>query len=79
MFLCVSNKAVADGSMSFFLDHFVKMRVSKMAYGLTIRRRYDPTNPEHILRSQEIHYHEVTERNYLYDVFSTILSKVLIF
>ncbi|KJA20609.1 hypothetical protein HYPSUDRAFT_1090755 [Hypholoma sublateritium FD-334 SS-4] len=68
-------KAVADGSMSFFLDHFVRTRVSKLAYGIAIRVPYNPSDPEHILRAQKIYYSEVTERRHLYGIFATILSK----
>ncbi|KAF8815839.1 hypothetical protein BYT27DRAFT_7078804, partial [Phlegmacium glaucopus] len=41
------NKAVADGAVSFYIDHFVSTRVSKFAYGTSVYRRYDADNPEH--------------------------------
>lgn len=46
-----SNKAVADGAISFHVDHFVNARVSKFAYGTNVRTIYDPENPEHVARS----------------------------
>ncbi|KDR67670.1 hypothetical protein GALMADRAFT_1071822 [Galerina marginata CBS 339.88] len=36
------NKAVADGAVSFYLDHFVRNRVSKVAYGVFCRVTYSP-------------------------------------
>ncbi|TFK21092.1 hypothetical protein FA15DRAFT_672873 [Coprinopsis marcescibilis] len=45
------NKAVSDGALSFYLDHFVKSRVSKVAYGSFCHIPYDNTDPEH--RSRE--------------------------
>ena len=78
MFLRVRTKAVADGSMSFFLDHFVKSRVSKMDYGILIQDRYNPTDPEHILRSENKYYCPMIEQYMLYGIFFTILSKVLV-
>ncbi|KAF5374599.1 hypothetical protein D9615_008995 [Tricholomella constricta] len=41
------NKAVADGAVSFYIDHFVKARVSKFTYGLDSYVPYDITNVEH--------------------------------
>ncbi|KDR67667.1 hypothetical protein GALMADRAFT_257920 [Galerina marginata CBS 339.88] len=40
------NKAVADGAISFYLDHFVRNRVSKFAYGM-FGVTYNPTIKEH--------------------------------
>jgi len=41
------NKAVADGAISYYLDHFVKTRVTKLTYGTHIDIDYHPKNPEH--------------------------------
>ncbi|KAF8802608.1 hypothetical protein BYT27DRAFT_7196548 [Phlegmacium glaucopus] len=41
------NKAVADGAVSFYIDHFVSARVSKFAYGINTYHRYNAYNPEH--------------------------------
>ncbi|KAF8959240.1 hypothetical protein BDZ97DRAFT_1838744 [Flammula alnicola] len=45
------NKAVADGAISFFLDHFVRTRISKVTYGCFCVIPYIPTDPEHLQRS----------------------------
>jgi len=41
------NKAVADGAISYYTDHFVQTRVSKLTYGCRGLLPYDPSNPEH--------------------------------
>jgi hypothetical protein len=43
----ISNKAVADGAVSFYIDHFVSARLSRFAYGVEILHKYDICNPEH--------------------------------
>ncbi|THU90492.1 hypothetical protein K435DRAFT_781211 [Dendrothele bispora CBS 962.96] len=48
------NKAVADGALSFYLDHFVSVRVSKYTYGIECATQYIPSNPEHNRRSHSI-------------------------
>ncbi|KAF5354421.1 hypothetical protein D9758_010726 [Tetrapyrgos nigripes] len=48
------NKAVPDGALSFHLDHFVSVRVSKYTYGTKISVKYDSTDPEHRRRSHFI-------------------------
>ncbi|TFK63664.1 hypothetical protein BDN72DRAFT_847372 [Pluteus cervinus] len=45
-----TNKAVADGAASFYLDHFVSTRVSKSDYGVACRLSYDRRNREHVSR-----------------------------
>ncbi|KAH0588423.1 hypothetical protein H2248_004272 [Termitomyces sp. 'cryptogamus'] len=41
------NKAVADGGVSFYIDHFVSARIAKYTYGIQICHRYKPSDPEH--------------------------------
>lgn len=41
---------MSDGAISFHLDHLVKTRVSKMAYGTFRHVEYDSTDPEHVSR-----------------------------
>ncbi|KAI5115029.1 hypothetical protein M0805_009482, partial [Coniferiporia weirii] len=48
-------KAVADGAISFYLDHFVSSRVAGVTYGMRTRPVYDPNNPEHVRRKANIH------------------------
>ncbi|KDQ52423.1 hypothetical protein JAAARDRAFT_483334 [Jaapia argillacea MUCL 33604] len=45
-----TNKAVADGALSFYLDHFVSTRVAKTAYGTSCNRIYRPDDPTHLAR-----------------------------
>lgn len=42
-----SNKAVADGAISFYIDHFVQTRVSKLTYGSKGSIDYDASDAEH--------------------------------
>ncbi|KAF8901884.1 hypothetical protein CPB84DRAFT_1776920 [Gymnopilus junonius] len=48
------NKAVSDGAISFYLDHFVRTRVSKVTYGSFCATQYDSSNPEHRARSADL-------------------------
>ena len=49
--LFFSNKAVADGAISYYIDHFVQTRVSKLTYGSKGSIDYDANNPEHLKRT----------------------------
>lgn len=44
------NKAVAEGAVSFHVDHFVKARVAKYSYGTDAAVLLNPFNEEHICR-----------------------------
>lgn len=44
------NKAVADGAISFYIDHLVKTRVAKVTYGIPVAIRYDSSRLDHIAR-----------------------------
>ncbi|KAF8885939.1 hypothetical protein BD779DRAFT_1471330 [Infundibulicybe gibba] len=44
------NKAVANGGISFYIDRFVSVRVSKRVYGCECNTAYDPSNLEHARR-----------------------------
>ncbi|KAF8161586.1 hypothetical protein B0H34DRAFT_673485 [Crassisporium funariophilum] len=70
------NKAVADGAVSFFIDHFVAARVSKLAYGTEIYTAYQPRNPDHFAR---VHKKFISPMGIdcIAEQFSTILPKVL--
>ena len=48
------NKAVSDGAISFYLDHFVRTRVSKVTYGIFLHIHYDPNDPDHRSRSHNV-------------------------
>jgi len=69
------NKAVADGAISFYLDHFVAARVSKFAYGVEVSRRYQPWNAEHVRRNGQT-YMGVTGHRMIEGIFDTVLPKV---
>lgn len=45
------NKAVADGALSFYLDHSVRSRVSRFTYGVHCHIPYDIYDAEHLQRS----------------------------
>jgi len=49
-----TNKAVAEGAVSFHLKRFVSARIAKVAYGKSYSIQYDPTDPEHIVRQGHI-------------------------
>ena len=38
---------MADGAISYYIDHFVQTRVSKLTYGSKGSIDYDSTNSEH--------------------------------
>ncbi|KAF9465189.1 hypothetical protein BDZ94DRAFT_1307339 [Collybia nuda] len=44
------NKAVADGAISFYIDHAVTCRVSKNTYGVVQQIPYNLNDPEHVER-----------------------------
>ncbi|KAI5982477.1 hypothetical protein EDD15DRAFT_2377772 [Pisolithus albus] len=46
------NKAVADGAVSFYIDHLVKTRVAKVTYGIPVAIRYDSSRLDHIARKK---------------------------
>ncbi|KAF7362767.1 hypothetical protein MVEN_00626400 [Mycena venus] len=45
------NKAVADGAVSFYVDHYVSVRVARFTYGMQISEPYNPNNVEHATRT----------------------------
>ncbi|KAF9053354.1 hypothetical protein BJ165DRAFT_1447157 [Panaeolus papilionaceus] len=71
------NKAVANGSVSYFLDHFVRTRLSKVAYGFFAPRPYDPKVRAH--RKQfsrpEGHYKDEMGKTLVRNSFVKMLEK----
>jgi len=65
------NKAVSDGAISYYVDHFVQTRVSKFTYGSWSRTHYDPNNPEHQKRPIDTSTPGIKRIN---EVFGVILS-----
>ncbi|KAL0064118.1 hypothetical protein AAF712_008978 [Marasmius tenuissimus] len=68
------NKAVADGAVSFFLDHMVSARVSRFTYGVECSTSYKPSDPEHRKRSLTI-YTDLAGKQHLPDFFDHILPR----
>ena len=72
--LFFSNKAVADGAISYYVDHFVQTRVSRLTYGSRIQLDYDPNNPEH--QKRPIFTSKISGDKLIDNGFSVILSGV---
>ena len=70
-----SNKAVAVGAVSFYVDHFVTGRISKYTYGVPCSTDYDPSDPEHIRREHKSFIDSMGEK-LVPDHFITMLSRV---
>ncbi|TFK71045.1 hypothetical protein BDN72DRAFT_877353 [Pluteus cervinus] len=56
------NKAVADGAVSFYVDHFVSTRVAKYHYGVGKSIYYDSSRSDHLARKHKIY---TSAANYL--------------
>ncbi|KAG6888217.1 hypothetical protein C0995_009752 [Termitomyces sp. Mi166 len=68
------NKAVAEGAVSFYLDHFVAARVAKYSYGVECTVLYEEYNREHRARSSRI-YTSLSGLQRLPGYFDIILRK----
>lgn len=71
------SKAVADGAISFYLDHFVRTRVAKVTYGAFANALYNPHNPEHRERESDTFLSMAGEKR-IQGSFTIILPKVII-
>ncbi|KAG5718638.1 hypothetical protein E4T56_gene16515 [Termitomyces sp. T112] len=69
------NKAVADGAVSFYLDHSVSVRVSRYIYGTKCCIRYDVNDLEHLARSSSAFLDATEGQLYLPNAFDVILDK----
>ncbi|GJE90679.1 HSP70 family protein [Phanerochaete sordida] len=69
-----TNKAVAEGAVSFFLGHSVTARISRSTYGSTCWFPYDASDPEHVLRHSTKRL-KPSGRYSIPDGFSVILEK----
>ncbi|TFK64300.1 hypothetical protein BDN72DRAFT_901684 [Pluteus cervinus] len=74
MTIAYRNKVVADGMVSFFIDHFVSTRVSKFHYGTKCGVPYMPWTPNHRARSDKQSM-SVSGEPFLPDAFAVILPK----
>jgi len=70
------NKAVADGAVSFYLDHFVSARVSKLSYGTRVYHMYIAQKESHRRRVHTL-FTDITGYPSILGGFSEILAKVL--
>ena len=70
-----SNKAVAVGAVSFYVDHFVTGRISKFTYGTHHSILYQPSDPEHVRREHKSFFDPAGDK-YLPDRFESMLSRV---
>ncbi|THU88822.1 hypothetical protein K435DRAFT_830475 [Dendrothele bispora CBS 962.96] len=70
-----SNKAVADGALSFYLDHFVTSRIARWCYGTMVDVPFDASDPEHVLRKHTCVIKSTTDRRMIPGLFDTILLK----
>jgi hypothetical protein len=50
IFSGLRNKAVADGAVSFYLDHYVTVRVASFNYGVICAEPFNNANPAHLRR-----------------------------
>jgi hypothetical protein len=69
------NKAVSDGAIAFFLDHYVHTRVARISYGAYVNVPYNKLDPEHVKRSASIFTH-ADGLPWLGGVFDVVLPKV---
>ena len=70
-----SNKAVAVGAISFYLDRFVKGRILRFTYGTPRNAPYSPSNPDHVRREHKTYINLMGEKR-VRGAFHTMLSKV---
>jgi len=70
------NKAVSNGSVSFYLDRKVHSRLTKVAYGTEALILYDPEDPTHFVRKNNVIDTRTGGGLWLPNHFATILKKV---
>jgi len=69
------GKAVADGAVSFLIDHFVSARVARTTFGTDIHHVFEPFNRQHQLRSDSA-FTNLAGEKLLPKGFDVILAKV---
>ena len=69
------NKAVAIGAVSYYVDHFVKGRISKFAYGVSDFVNYNSSDPEHVRRKHKSYVNAMGEKR-VPDHFKIMLPRV---
>jgi hypothetical protein len=68
------NKAVADGAVSFYIDHLVSSRVARATYGIECSTQYDSQDPEHLARESKSYINVAGVRR-IPGYFESILRK----
>ncbi|KAF8632110.1 hypothetical protein AX15_002041 [Amanita polypyramis BW_CC] len=68
------NKAVAEGAISFSIDHSVDSRAARYTYGISCCVSFNPGNPQHIARSHTCMV-DLSGTRWLPNGFSGILPK----
>lgn len=68
------NKAVADGAVSFYIDHLVSSRVARTTYGTDCVTPYNSQDLEHLVR-QHKSFIDITGSRLIPDYFQSILMK----
>ncbi|KAF9783740.1 hypothetical protein BJ322DRAFT_1109589 [Thelephora terrestris] len=69
-----TGKAVAVGAVSFYIDRFVRGRISKFTYGVPCAVVYNPFDPEHVKREDKT-YMDLEGDKCVPGGFTTLLSK----
>ena len=70
------NKAVSDGAISFYLDHYVRTRVAKVTYGAIVHEVYNPLDREHGRRAYTVYTDDTDGSLRIPGCFRAILPKV---
>ncbi|KAJ3489527.1 hypothetical protein NLI96_g2044 [Meripilus lineatus] len=70
-----TNKAVAEGAISFYIEHFVTARIARVTYGSDHVVEFNPTDPEHVIRRARAHT-KPSGQIVIPEAFSVLLSKV---
>ncbi|KAG1830170.1 hypothetical protein EV424DRAFT_1581208 [Suillus variegatus] len=68
------NKVVADGAVSFYIDHLVSSRVARVTYGVECGMEYNFQDPEHLARQHKA-FIDVDGKTYIPEQFESILLK----
>ncbi|PFH47372.1 hypothetical protein AMATHDRAFT_6813 [Amanita thiersii Skay4041] len=68
------SKAVANGAISFYLDHYVNSRIARYTYGNPCSYIFNPNNPEHQVRSGQV-YVSASKKRYIKGAFDIILAR----
>ncbi|VDB90865.1 unnamed protein product [Peniophora sp. CBMAI 1063] len=69
-----ANKAVAEGAISFYVDHHVSARVARWTYGTAIKVPYDPSIPSHAQRTHRV-YKDATGTYMLENAFYPLIQR----